>query len=211
MHEENPTSDNIPGTRRSDRRTERTLGVEAQENSGGSLTEREVLRAADTLAGYLRQQRAHYYPLGQFLGPRTKAFLARFFDPSLLGLIKIVRLAGERVPNPPFFEIAKSKGFKNLPDLTHQSPVTFLDVIVFNEKHSERGLFHGLVHATQVQLLGVERFAELLVRGSLRTKSYMMIPLKAHAFSLDCQFAEHRERGFSVETEVTRWLEQGRY
>lgn len=211
MHAENPNSDYPPGTPRSDLRTERTVGVEAQEDFGGGFTEHEILGATDTLAGYLRQQRAHYYPLGQSLGSRTKSFLARFFDPSLLGLVRVVKLAGERVPNPPFFETAKKKGFKNLPDLTHQSPVTFLDVIVFNQEPSERALFHGLVQATQVQLLGVERFAEFLVRGSLRTKSYMMIPLKAHAFSLDCQFAEHRERGFSVETDITRWLEQGRY
>jgi hypothetical protein len=102
-------------------------------------------------------------------------------------------------------------GCQNLPDLQHQASVTFMDVVVFNEKITERALFHGLVHATQVQVLGVERYAELFVRGFLKAKSYFMVPIKAHAFALDCQFAENRERGFSVETEVVRWLEQGRY
>ena len=186
-------------------------GLDGKPSSGQNLTEQDIVRAIEVLVDFKRRQRAHYYPMGQPLTPLAKSFLARFFDPSLLGQVRILKMTGERVPNPPFFEVARQIGFKNLPDLTHQSTVTFVDVIVFNEQFTERALFNGLVHATQVQILGVERFAEFLVRGSLRTKSYMMIPLKAHAFALDCQFAEHRERGFSVETEVTRWLEQGRY
>ncbi len=185
--------------------------LDAQLSSGESLTEQDITRAIEVLVDFKRRQRAHYYPMGQPLTPIAKSFFARFFDPSLLGQVRILKMTGERVSNPPFFEVARQIGFKNLPDLTHQSTVTFVDVILFNEQFTERALFNGLVHATQVQILGVERFAEFLVRGSLRTKSYMMIPLKAHAFALDCQFAEHRERGFSVETEVTRWMEQGCY
>jgi hypothetical protein len=185
--------------------------LEAQPSSGENLTEQVIMQALEVLVDFQRRQRAQYYPLGQPLTPPTKSFFARFFDPSLLGQVRILKMTGERVPNPPFLEVARQIGFQNLPDLTHQSTVTFMDVILFNEQFTERALFNGLVHATQVQILGVERFAEFLIRGSLRTKSYMMIPLKAHAFALDCQFAEHRERGFSVEAEVARWLEQGRY
>lgn len=210
-HAENPNGFRAPGISSSEPRNESVSGVEGLENPGETLTEQQILRIVDALVHFLRQQRSRYYPLGEPLSPRTKAFLARFFDPSLLGQVKILKMSGDRVPNPPFFEMAKRIGLKNLPDLKHQATVTFLDVVVFNEPDTERALFHGLVHATQVQILGIERFAELLLRGFLRTKSYFMIPLKAHAFALDCQFAEHRERGFSVETEVTRWMEQGRY
>jgi hypothetical protein len=211
IHAENPKGSHASGTSHSEPRQEAIPSVEALENPERNLTEQQILRAVDALMHFIRQQRSHYYPLGESLSPKTKAFLARFFDPSLLGQVKILKMAGERVPNPPFFEIAKKMGFRNLPDLKHQSTVTFLDIIVFNEQDTERALFHGLVHATQVQIIGIDRFSELLLRAFLRTKSYFLIPLKAHAFALDCQFAEYRERGFSVETEVTRWLEQGRY
>ena len=179
--------------------------------SADNIAERDILRAREVLVDYQRHERAHYYPIGQPLSLRAKKFFSRFFDPSLLGQVRIIKLNGERVPNPPFFESARQMGFNNLPDFAHQSTITFLDVILFNQQFTERSLFNGLVHVTQVQILGIERFAELLIRGLVRTKSYMMIPLKAHAFALDCQFAGHRERGFSVETEVTRWLELGRY
>jgi hypothetical protein len=211
VHVNNPDGLSPAGLPDTDLRKERAAGAEALETSSDLLTEKQVLVAVEKLAQYLREQRSHFYPIGQPLDPKNKTFLARFFDPSLLGQIKVVKMSGERVPNPPFFETAKQMGFKNLPDLKHQSTVTFLDVVVFNEQFTERALFHGLVHATQVQVLGIERFAELFLRGFLRSRSYFMVPLKAHAFALDCQFAEHRERGFSVETEVTRWLEQGRY
>lgn len=184
----------------------RTQGDQSQNESS-----REFLHATNVFANFLRQQRAHYYPLGQSLGPKSKVFLARFFDPGLLGQVKIVKLTEGRVANPAFFTEAREKGYRNLPDLAHQSNVTFLDVVVFNEKITERSLFHGLVHVTQVQILGIERFVELFVRGFQNWKSYFMIPLKAHAFTLDCQFAENRERGFSVESEVVRWMEEGRY
>jgi hypothetical protein len=211
VHVNNPDGLYPAGLSDTDLRKERAAGAEAPETSADLLTEKQVLGAVEKLTHYLREQRSRFYPIGQPLEPKNKTFLARFFDPSLLGQMKVVKMSGARVPNPPFFETAKQMGFKNLPDLKHQSTVTFLDVVVFNEQFTERALFHGLVHATQAQVLGIERFAELFLRGFLRSKSYFMVPLKAHAFSLDCQFAEHRERGFSVETEVTRWLEQGRY
>lgn len=211
MYVNDPDGAHDAGWPNSDHQAVRTTGAERPENSLDSLNERQVLRGVEALEDYLRQQRAHYYPLGQSLDTQHKTFLARFFDPSLLGQVKVVLMNGERVSNPPFFEAAKKLGITNLPDLQHQSTVTFLDVIVFNEQFTERALFHGLVYAAQVQVLGIERFAELFLRGFMRSKSYFMIPLKAHAFALDCQFAEHRERGFSVETEITRWLEAGRY
>lgn len=186
-------------------------GVENPEIVPHSATDLELRGAADVFVSFLRDRRAHYYPQGQPIGPKTKAFLARFFEPSLLSQVRVLKLTGGRVPNPTFYKAAKEMGFQNLPDLQHQASVTFIDAVVFNEKITERGLFHGLVHANQVQVLGVERYAELFVRGFLQTNSYFMIPIKAHAFALDYQFAENRERGFSVEAEIVRWLEQGRY
>ncbi len=185
--------------------------TETLEGPAVGITERQLRKAIDSFVKFLRHQRTEYYPQGQSIGPKTKAFLARFFEPALLGQVKVLKLIEGRVPNPPFYRAAREMGYTNLPDLKHQATVTFLDVVVFNERITERALFHGLVHATQVQMLGVDRYAELFVRGFLKAKSYFMIPLKAHAFALDCQFAENRERGFSVETEVARWLEQGRY
>ena len=44
---------------------------------------------------------------------------------------------------------------------------------------SERALFHGLVHAVQFEVLGLERYAELFVRGFFRTRLHIMVPLEA--------------------------------
>jgi hypothetical protein len=186
-------------------------GAGSPEMFGDVPSELDLQHAIEVFANFLQQERANYYPLGQPLDPKSKTFLGRFFDPALLGQVKILELAEGRISNPDFYKRAAEKGVRNLPDLKHQTTVTFLDVVVFNEKIHERALFHGLVHATQVQVLGIERFSNLFVRGFLRSKSYFMTPMKAHAFTLDCQFAGNRERGFSVETEVVRWAEEGRY
>jgi hypothetical protein len=185
--------------------------AEPPKTQPNALHQGQLRKSVDIFVGFLREERDRYYPLGQPIGAKSKAYLARFFEPALLDQVRVVKMVEGRVPNPPFYSVAKEMGYENLPDLQHQASLTFLDVVVFNEKITDRGLFHGLVHATQFQVLGVERYAELFIRGFLKAKSYFMVPIKAHAFALDCQFTENRERGFSVDTEVVRWLEQGRY
>jgi hypothetical protein len=160
---------------------------------------------------YLQVQRDIYYPVGHPLSEERKSELEGFFSATLLDRVRIVELKERRVANPWFYEEARAQGIQNLPDISHKVAVTFLDVVVFNQKITPRDLFHGLVHAAQVKLLGLERFAELFVAGFLRSRSYFLIPLKAHAFALDTRYAEHRQAAFSVEDEIRLWHTQGRY
>jgi hypothetical protein len=175
------------------------------------LTELQVSGAVAGFAKYLREQRELYYPQGRRLKDETKKDLRRFFPLALLEEVRIVALSGQRVENPHFYEKAREMGFTNLPDIAHRDSVTFLDALVFNERMTERNLFHALVHATQVRTLGIYLFADLFVRGFLRTKSYSMVPLKAQAFELDLRFAANNEASFAVEDEVFRWLMEKRF
>jgi len=84
-------------------------------------------------------------------------------------------------------------------------------VIVFNETFTTRDLFHGLVHAAQVQCMGLSEWARLFVRGFLEARSYFLVPLKAHAFSLDARFAANPGKPFPVEDELRSWWRTGRY
>jgi len=160
---------------------------------------------------YLQVQRDIYYQVGHPLGEACKSELRGFFSPALLDRVRIVELKERRVANPWFYEEARAQGIENLPDISHKVAVTFLDVVVFNQKITPRDLFHGLVHAAQFKLLGLERFAELFVAGFLQARSYFLVPLKAHAFALDTRYAEDPQTPFSVEDEIRRWHTQGRY
>jgi hypothetical protein len=160
---------------------------------------------------YLQVQRDIYHSAGRSLEEASKHQLKGFFSPALLDRIRIVELTGRCVANPWFYDEARAKGVQNLPDISHKVAVTFLDVVVFNQKITQRDLFHGLVHSAQFSLLGLERFTELFVAGFLQARSYFLIPLKAHAFALDTRYAEDPQRPFSVEEEVRRWYAEGRY
>lgn len=160
---------------------------------------------------YLQVQRDIYHQIGHPLSESRKHELKGFFSPTLLDRVRIVELKERRVANPWFYEEARAKGIQNLPDISHKVAVTFLDVVVFNQKITPRDLFHGLVHAAQFKLLGLERFAELFVAGFLQARSYFLIPLKAHAFALDTRYSEDPLTPFSVEDEIRRWHTQGRY
>jgi hypothetical protein len=160
---------------------------------------------------YLQLERENYFPAGVPVPDEDRPALAGFYSEELLDGVRIVHPSGQRVSNPWFYSEAKAAGLTNLPDIAHKAAVTFLDVIVFNEKLTRRDLFHGLVHVAQVRVLGAERFSELFVRGFLQARSYFLVPLKAHAFALDARFASASETRFPVEEEVRRWAADDRY
>ena len=173
--------------------------------------DRDVLEAIAKVSLYLQVQREQYYPLGQPLQPELMEAFRGFYSQELLEQVRVVEFTGNRVENPWFYGEARERGISNLPDIAHKVAVTFLDVIVFNQVVTRRDLFHNLVHAAQVKLLGEERFAELFVTGFLQARSYFLIPLKAHAFALDTRYAEDAGARFSVEEEVVRWITEERY
>jgi hypothetical protein len=89
--------------------------------------------------------------------------------------------------------------------------LTFLDVVVFNERVTQRSLFHALVHAVQFQVLGLERYTELFVRSFVNTRFHFRVPIEAHAFFLESKFARPAAEQFSVEDQVRLWVKQNRY
>jgi len=176
-----------------------------------SLPEPRVVQAVKRVSEYLGNQRELFFARGVPLGPRQKDILQNFFSPALLERVRTVELHGRRLPPPPFYLEALELGIENLPSLTHMASLTFVDVIVFSDLIIERALFHGLVHAVQFQILGVERYTDLFVRAFLRTNAHFTVPLETHAFSLESKFAVDPHRAFSVEEQVRLWVREGRY
>lgn len=175
------------------------------------LSEEYTKYAVGKAAEYIREQRDHYFPAGNELTPEHKLKMARFFTADLLESLRVVQMIGCRVDNPPFYAEAKALGFPALPEFKHKASLTFNDAIVFNERPTDRILFHALVHAAQYRVLGLEQYTELFVRSFLRVNSFVLVPLEAHAFALGSKFAANEERGFSVEQEVRTWAVEGRY
>jgi hypothetical protein len=173
--------------------------------------ENDIQRAIQWFAEYLHSEREEYYAIGEPLSGNWRDLLDGYFEADLLDRVRVLELVDERVANPWFYPKAREKGFRHLPDMTHKAAVTFLDVVVFNEKIGNRDLFHGLVHAAQMKVLGMTEFTRLFVRGFLRARSYFLVPMKAHAFALDARFAAHPGVRFSVEHEIRQWWQEGRY
>jgi hypothetical protein len=159
----------------------------------------------------MRGQREHYLPMGKPLDSKQAAVMSPFFSPTLLAGVKVVQLVGQRITEPSFCQEARALGFEGLPELSHMATVTFEDVPVFNEKITERLLFHALVPAVQFQVLGMDRYMELYVRAILETRWRFSVPLEAHIFELTSKFAGNRKKPFSVEDEVRMWVSQHRY
>jgi hypothetical protein len=160
---------------------------------------------------YLRDDRALYFPASEPLVLEWKTSLRPYFPNSLLDTVRTVTLNGARIPPPTFYAKAVALSSGNFPDFVHLASVTYIDIIVFNEAIAPRTLFHGLVHAQQFACLGLEPYVELYVRGFLKTRSWVRIPLEEQAFKLEERFMMTPPKPFSVEEEIKLSLSQGRY
>jgi hypothetical protein len=169
-----------------------------------------ISQAVQWLSTYLQEQRDEYFPVSRPLTSQQKALMWPYFSPRLLDQVRIIELHGARVPIPDFYAQVRALGFEP-PEITHMDSVTFLDVIAFNQQFSERALFHALVHTVQIQVLGLERYAELWVHGFVRTRTHFTVPLEVHAFTLASKFLRPMTEKFSVEEQIQRWKADGRY
>ena len=166
-----------------------------------------VFRVAD----YLRGEREVYLRHSDPLSADLKAPIQGYFPDGLLNRLKAIILQGARIPPPPFYTEAKEMSGGRFPDFVHIASVTYIDVIVFHDQIEPRPLFHGVVHATQMAMLGFERYVDLYVRGFVKNLSWLQIPLEDQAYRLDARFAENPGKIFSVEDEIRTWDEEGRY
>jgi len=154
-----------------------------------------------------RQNRDHYRPLSDVLPTAKHCLLRPFFSTRLLDQIRYVQLGSERL-RLPLDEIRK---FADVPAIEHQHGVTFIDTLVLNEQATERQWFHSLVHATQMDVLGLESYIDLYVHALARTRAYVKVPFEVQAFCLDTRFAASPSRCFSVAEEVRLWAAERRY
>ena len=175
------------------------------------LTGAQISHAVQCVSAYLSEQRGHYFRTARPRSNQHKALMWPYFSATLLEQVRCVELHGQRVAPPAFHAQARAVGFDNLPEVTHMDSLTFVDVIVFNQKLTERSLFHALVHAVQFQVLGLDRYAELFVQSFVKTKAHFTVPLEAHAFSLESRFMRPSAERFSVEDHVLLWANEGRY
>jgi len=160
---------------------------------------------------YMRGERELYFRSSEPLAPEWKSSVRAFFSDTLLNSIRTITLRGARIPPPPFYSQAVAMSSGNFPDFVHLASVTYLDVIVFNEEITARTLFHGLVHAAQMAYLGLERYTAFYLRGFLKERSWIAIPLEAQAYQLDTRYAKTPSDTFSVEDEIKACAEQGKY
>jgi hypothetical protein len=170
----------------------------------------QLAQAVEWLVSYLQQQRDLYLPVCSALTPQHVSMLRPHFSFLLLEKARVLELHGARLATPAFFEQIRAAGFEP-PAISHMDSVTFGDVIVFNQHLTLRALFHALVHSAQIQLLGLRRYAELWVQSFVKTRTHFTVPLEVHAFTLSSKFLSPLTEKFSVEEQILRWKDEGRY
>jgi len=178
----------------------------------GQFTEARIAEMVAGVAAYFSGERKLYLPHSDLLAAEWRSTLEPYFSSELLDKLRIVVLrGGARIPPPPFYAEALAMTGGRFPDFVHMASVTYVDVIVFNERIESRALFHGTVHAAQIGILGFETYVDLYLRGFVKNLSWTAIPLEEQAYKLDARFAEAPKESFSVEEEIRQWQREGRY
>ena len=177
----------------------------------GQFTEDRIAQMVSGVAAYFGGERNLYLRHGEALTAELRGLLKPYFSRQLLDKVKTVTLHEARIPPPPFYAEALKITSGRFPDFVHMASVTYVDVIVFHDKIEPRTLFHGMVHAAQIDILGFERYVDLYVRGFVKNLSWLAIPLEDQAYKLDARFAEHPNEPFWVEREIQQWINEGKY
>lgn len=177
----------------------------------GQLSEERIAEMVASVTAYFSGERKLYFPHSAQLAAEWLVMLEPYFSSQLLDKLRIVVLQGARIPPPPFYAEALKMSGGKFPDFVHMASVTYVDVIVFNERIESRALFHGTVHAAQIEILGIEKYVELYIRGFVKNRSWLAIPLEAQAYRLDTRFAEAPGDLFLVEEDIRSWLSEGKY
>jgi hypothetical protein len=192
--------------RRVANQSQRVLAVDP-----GQFPESRILEMVSGVAAYFSGERKLYLPHSEPLTLELRGILGPYFSSQLLDKVRTVVLHGARIPPPPFYAEALRMTAGKFPDFVHMASVTYVDVIVFHDRIESRALFHGMVHAAQIDTLGFERYVDLYVRGFVKNLSWLAIPLEDQAYKLDARFAEAPSEPFSVEEQIRQWLDDGRY
>lgn len=151
-------------------------------------------------AAYIREQRNRLLGGARTLDPTRRATFEPYCNPLDLDRVRLIESPAVEIPVPAFYNFLRVAGVTDLPDFTHVTAITFDDLIVAREPLKPRILLHELVHVAQYRILGVDRFAQLYVRGFLRSRKYEDIPLERIAYELDARF--WREQRFNVDSEL---------
>jgi len=175
------------------------------------LAEEQIRGIIARVGAYMQRERERHFGSGIPLNEVQRGPLKSYFSAKLLDAVRVLVLEGARIDPAPFSDNAKALGFTGLPDFEHLASFTYVDVIVFPEKITPRTLFHGLVHAAQFSVLGLDRYVERYVRAFVKTGLWISIPLEEQAFKSEARFALSPPEMFSVEDEIRLFEEQGRY
>ena len=161
---------------------------------------------ARPVAHYISAQRDDLEKTGTAISGHLRARLNDYFRPVDLDRVRIVERDPLPIPALPFSDTARRLGL-DLPDVSLVAAITFDHIIASRRPLTSALLFHELVHAVQLRLLGVSAFARLYVRGLLLAGRYDGIPLERCAVELDYRFKTERSP-FEVERQVEEWIER---
>lgn len=158
---------------------------------------------------YIIGQRNRLVPRSVPLSAYARLGVETYFSAIDLERVRIVISDPLAIADPPFTSAVRHLGL-DFPSVGLAAAITFDYVIACREPMTSSLLFHELIHVVQYRLLGVSSFANLYVRGFLRSGSYHDIPLECCAFELEQRFIPGKA-AFSAEAEVAAWIEGQRF
>lgn len=156
------------------------------------------------VARYITAQRDRLAPLAKPLSEVTKLRLRQHFSDHDLDRVRIVQVDPLPIPNPPIYPLLRLLNL-DAPEPRLTEAITFIDLIATRQPISLQLACHELSHVVQYRLLGLDRFAQLYVRGFFEGGGYHGIPLERCAYALEQRFVLEKQP-FDVDAEIGKWI-----
>jgi len=154
-------------------------------------------------------QRKLYLPKARFFSKEEKSLLEKYFEKRIIDSVGVAMV--EHISNPEFYGELTEQGLPIPLDFSEAAALTLIDCILLRKIpwHSFSSqvsiIFHEMVHVVQIDILGLEKMAELYL-SSLFRNGYSNVPFEKQADILTSRFT--KGESFLVEEVVKQELKQ---
>ena len=142
-------------------------------------------------------------------GFQLKYERGKYFEKRTSDSVKVALVDG--ISNPTFYPELMKQGITIPLDFSCADGIALIDCILLRRRPRDSStlqittIFHEMIHVVQIEILGLEKMAELYLSGLLR-EGYLNIPFERQAYRLSAKF--NRRESFLVRETVEQELKQ---
>ena len=140
---------------------------------------------------WVDEQRKLHLSRARALSDEEKSILEKYFERRIIDSVKIAIV--DSITNPKFYPELIKQGITIPLDFSNAAGVALVDCILLRRSPLDdltsriSTIFHELIHIVQIEILGLEKMAQLYLSSFLQ-EGYLNVPFERQAYRLSARF-----------------------